>query len=174
MLQNFVEIRQRLSTYTAPPQDRFRTRSGAPEQEETIKAKVRQYWADTTISNAQKLSGFKMDLSGFDPENTTNRQLREIGNVLADMGIVDYETSNWLSSINAEFDSQGNETNLDKKVNIYDYFKRELDVLTARASEGKEYAKDTLTKLKTVMSVTDALVDHAKGSRQKSLVSLRV
>lgn len=124
MIQNFVEIRQRLSAYTVAPDDRFRTRSGATEQEESIKTKVRQYWADTSISNAEKLKGFDMDLSGFDPRNTTNRQLREIGNTLADMGIVDYATSGWLSGIDVDFDAQGNEISLDKKVNMYSYFQR--------------------------------------------------
>ncbi|MFY1665030.1 hypothetical protein [Pseudomonas sp. Pseu.R1] len=173
MIQNFVEIRQRLSAYTVAPDDRFRMRSGATEQEESIKTKVRQYWADTSISNAEKLKGFDMDLSGFDPRNTTNRQLREIGSVLVDMGIVDYGTSGWLSSVDVDFDAQGREISLDKKVNMYDYFKRELDFLTARASEGKEYAKDTLTKLRTVMSVTEALVEHANRPKHKSWVSIR-
>lgn len=174
MIQNFVEIRQRLSTYAVVPDSRFRTQSGAPEQEESIKQKVRQYWADGSISNAQKLKGFTLDISGFDPRNTTNRQLREIGNVLADLGIVDYGTSGWLSGIDLEFDDQGNEVGLDKRVNMYDYFQRQLEVLNKHASEGEGYARDTLTKLKTVMSVTRALEEYAKNPRQKSLVNIRV
>jgi len=173
MVQNFVEIRQRLSAYIVVPDERFRTQSGAPEQEESIKQKVRQYWADGSISNAQKLKGFTLDISGFDPRNTTNRRLREIGNVLADLGIIDYGTSGWLSGIDLEFDEQGNEVGLDNQVDMYEYFERQLEFLNKHISEGKGFARDTLTKLKTVISVTQALEEYAKTPRQKSLVNIR-
>jgi hypothetical protein len=173
MVQNFSEIQRRLSSYAVVPDNRFKTQSGATEQEESIKQKVRQYWADDSIPNEQKLKGFKLDLSGFDPRNTTNRQLREIGNALADMGIVDYGTSGWLSGIDLEFDALGNEKSLDKKVDMYDYFERQLNFLNKYISEGHGFAKDTLTKLKTVMSVTLALEERAKQPNEKSLVNIR-
>jgi hypothetical protein len=173
MLQNFIEIRHRLSTYVVVPDQRFRTKSGAPEQEESIKQKVRQYWADESVSNAQKLKGFNMDISGFDPRNTTNRQMREIGNVLADMGIVDWDTAGWLSGVDLDFDAQGNEISLDKTVDMYDYFERQLSFLDKYISEGHSFAKDTLTKLRTVISVTLALEERAKTPPEKSLVNIR-
>ncbi|MFJ5299543.1 hypothetical protein ACIQAL_23860 [Pseudomonas sp. NPDC088368] len=173
MLQNFSEINRRLSTYAVLPDNRFRTQSGASEQEESVKQKVRQYWADESISNKEKLKGFNLDLSGFDPRNTTNRQLREIGNVLVDMGIIDYGTSGWLSGIDLDFDAQGNEISLDKKVDMYDYFERQLGFLNKHISEGHGFARDTLTKLKTVMSVTLALEEHANTPRERSLVNIR-
>jgi hypothetical protein len=173
MLQNFAEIQRRLSSYVVVPDNRFKTQSGATEQEESIKQKVRQYWADGSISNQQKLKGFNLDIAGFDPRNTTNRQLREIGNTLADLGIIDYGTSGWLSGIDLEFDALGNETSLDKKVDMYDYFERQLSFLNKYISEGHGFAKDTLTKLKTVMSVTLALEERAKQPKEKSLVNIR-
>lgn len=173
MLQNFSEINRWLSTYAVLLDNRFRTQSGASEQEESIKQKVRQYWADESISNKEKLKGFNLDLSGFDPRNTTNRQLREIGNVPVDMGIIDDGTSGWLSGIELDFDAQGNEISLDKKVDMYDYFELQLGFLNKHISEGHGFASDTLTKLKTVMSVTLALEEHANTSRERSLVNIR-
>lgn len=173
MLKNLVEITQRLRSYTAVPDNRFRTRSGAPDQEENVEQKVRQYWADESIPNEQKLKGFKLDISDFDPRNTTNRQMRKIGNALADMGIVDLGTSGWLSGIDLEFDALGNEINLDKKVDMYAYFERQLKFLNGYISEGHGFAKDTLTKLKTVISVTLALEERAKKTPEKSLVNIR-
>ncbi|WP_447649131.1 hypothetical protein [Pseudomonas abietaniphila] len=173
MLQNFMEIRQRLRTYAVVPDQRFRTKSGAPEQEESIKQKVRQYWADSSISNAQKLKGFDLDISGFDPRNTTNRQLRQIGSALVEMGVIDWGTSGWLSGIDVEFDAYGNESSLDKKVDMFDYFERQLDFLNAYISQGQGFARDTLTKLNTVISVTMALEERARTPPEKSLVNIR-
>ncbi|SEJ19142.1 hypothetical protein [Pseudomonas sp. NFR16] len=173
MLQNFSIIRERLSNYVVVPDRKFLTDSGASAEEESISQKVRQYWADETVSNAQKLKGFNLDISGFDPRNTTNRELREIGSVLVGLGIIDYGTSGWLSGIDIEFDAQGNEIGLNNPVDMYDYFERQLTFLSGCITEGRSFANDTLTKLKTVMSVTQALDERAKRPPPRALVNIR-
>lgn len=173
MIQNFSEIRQRLSSYAVTPDAKYRTNSGAPEQEERIKQKVRQYWADTRISNAEKLEGFELDISGFDPRRTTSRQLKDIGSVLVDMGIIDDGTFRIISKIDVEFDAQGREISLDKQVDVYAYFEKQLESLNKYISKGNDVAKDTLVKTNTAISVLLALEEHAQKKSGKLLVSVR-
>jgi len=174
MIQNLLQIRDRLSAYTPVPIARFATDSGNSPQEESVKQKVRQYWADERISNAQRLRGFDLDISGFDPKNTTNREIRQIAGVLADMGNVDHDTAGWLGGIDLEFDAQGKEINLDKPVDAYAYFDSQLKALNKYIDEGNEFAKHTLVKLKTSITVMMALEERANQNSRMSLVSVRV
>ena len=76
MNQNHLHIQQRLDTYKYTPDRRFITNSGYTAEEESVKQKLRQYWADGRVPASEKLKGFDMDLTGFDPRKTTNKELR--------------------------------------------------------------------------------------------------
>lgn len=69
MLQIFSEIQQRLSSWAVVPDKRFRTQSGAGEQEESIKSKVREYWTGESVFKRAEFKRFNPDISGFDPRN---------------------------------------------------------------------------------------------------------
>ncbi len=175
MNQNHLQIQQRLSTYGDKPDRRFITDSGYTVQEESVKQKMRQYWADDSISNGTKLKGFDMDLTGFDPRKTTNRELREIAGRLADLGLIDYATAGGLSGIDLEFDADGNEISQDKVVDAFAFFQRNLEVLQKKIKEGHDYARDTVTKFNTDISVMLALEEFAKSSRNRggALVNIK-
>lgn len=174
MIENLIQIRDRLSSYVALPAQRFETDSGYASYEESLKQKVRQYWADDNVSNQQKLNGFDLDISGFDPRHTTNRELRQISQVLIDIGVIDYDTAGCLGGVDLEFDDMGKEVNIDKGVDVYKSFERQFEFLNKYISEGHTFAKDTITKLKTAMSVMLALEERANNPPGKSLVSIRV
>jgi hypothetical protein len=115
MDENLAQIRERISTYAYRPDKQFRVSSGRTEQEEGIAQKLRQYWADDSVSNASKLEGFEFDLSGFDPMNTSSRELVKISIALEEMGIIDRTTGSWLCRVGSEFNDQGDQINKGKK-----------------------------------------------------------
>lgn len=173
MIGNLSKVQERLRVYVAGPYKRFETISGLSTEEQAVKQKVRQYWADESISNIKKLQGLNIDLAGFDPTRTSNRQLREIGAVLAERGIIDEGLVDAMSSINIEFDADGNEINREKEVNAYAFFDKELGVLHDRMSRENEVANGALEELRTVISVVMALAEYANTPRERSLVNIR-
>jgi hypothetical protein len=173
MIGNLSKVQERLSVYVAGPYKRFETISGLSTEEQAVKQKVRQYWADESISNIKKLQGLNIDLAGFDPTRTSNRQLREIGAVLAERGIIDEGLVDAMSSVNIEFDADGNEINREKEVNAYAFFDKELGVLHDLMSRENEVANGALEELRTVISVVMALAEYANTPRERSLVNIR-
>jgi hypothetical protein len=167
MNQNHLQIQQRLDTYKYTPDRRFITDSGFTIQEENVKQKLRQYWADERVPVSEKLKGFDMDLTGFDPRNTTNRELRAIAVRLADLGLIDYGTAGGLGGIDVDFDAQGNEINQDKVVDAFAFFQRNIEALQEMVAEGRDYARDTITKFNTDVSVMLALEEYAKSARSR-------
>lgn len=173
MIGNLSKVQERLGVYVAAPYKRFEGTSKLSPDEQAVKQKVRQYWADESISTIKKLQGLNIDLSGFDPTKTSNRQLREIGAVLAERGIIDDGLIDAMSSINIEFDADGKEINMDKEVNAYAFFDEELGVLRDLMSRDNGVAQDALGELKAVISVVMALAEYANTPRERSLVNIR-
>lgn len=173
MIGNLGKVDQRLKVYSAPPDARFNVKSGLSPQEELVKQRVRQYWADKDVSNLKKLEGLNIDLSGFDPRRTSNKQMMEIGVILADKGIIDGDLIGAISSINVEFDSLGKEINMGKEVDAYAYFDRQLEALGQYIAEGNDIGKTAMVELKTAISVMMALQEYAKAPKTRSLVNIR-
>jgi len=173
MIGNLSKVDQRLKTYFAVPDKRFEVKSGLSPQEEAVKQRVRQYWADDSISNIKKLEGLNLDLSGFDPRKTSNKQLRDIAAILAEVGIIDGDLVGVVSGIDVQFDSQGKEVNMTQQVNAYQFFEKELGVLRDVIAEGNEFAKGALVELKTAISVVMALEEYAKSPRERSLINIK-
>lgn len=171
---NFAQIRDRISTYAYWPDKQFKVSSGGTEQEESIAQKLRQYWADDSISNASKLEGFEFDLSGFDPMNTSNREVTKISVALEEMGIIDCATGSWLRGAGSEFNDQGNQINKDKKTNAFEYFDNSFKFLKGYIAKGHDFAKETLTSLNTAIAVLLALQERAQASRSTSLIDTQV
>lgn len=71
MFHIFSEIQQRFSSWAVVPDKRFRTQSGAAEHEESIKSKMREYWAGESVFKRAESKRFNPDISGFDPRNPT-------------------------------------------------------------------------------------------------------
>jgi len=173
MIGNLSKVQERLKVYVRAPDSRFNVKSGLTPAEEGVKEKVRQYWADGSIANAKKLQGLNIDLSGFDPRRTSNKQLREIAVILADKGIIDSDLMGTFAGIDVQFDDSGKEINIDTEVDAYAFFQKELKVIGDVIAEGNELAKGALVELKTSISVMLALEEYAKAPREKSLVNIR-
>ncbi|MGV8919832.1 MAG: hypothetical protein ACOH2R_18855 [Pseudomonas sp.] len=171
MWENFDAVRERLSNYSSYPDAKYKTVRGLPPQEQNLEQKVRQYWADKSISNAEKLKGFDLDLSNFDPRNTNNMELRKISNALDDLGIIDRSTGGWFGGSDLEFNSLGNEINKYKKVDLIDYFDGCLEYYKLKLSSGYSIVKDSQTGLYTALSVLQALTEYAQTSRANSLIN---
>ncbi|MDH0746196.1 hypothetical protein N5D61_07565 [Pseudomonas sp. GD03842] len=174
MIGNLSKVENRLRTYFAAPDRRFDVKSGLTPSEEAVKSKVRQFWADKDVSGLKKLEGLNIDLSGFDPRKTSSKQLREIGAILADRGIIDGDLVGVMSSINVKYDATGREIEMDREVNAYRFFDEQLTLLQGVINEGNEIAKGAMVELKTSISIIMALEEYAKTPRQRSLVNIRV
>lgn len=174
MWQNFDQICTRIRSYAYVPDNKFITSRGLPAQEANIEQKLRQYWADETIPNAIKLEGFDIDLSGFDPENTSNEFMRKVTVKLYEMGILDNGTTGWLCGVDCEFDSVGNEINIGKKTNIFAYFDRHLEFYKDEISAGRNGVRDAQASLYTAISVVMALQERAKEKQPASLIDTKV
>jgi hypothetical protein len=174
MIENLAQVRDRLAHYTRPPDRQYRGNAGWSAEEEGIMQKVRQYWADTSIPNEVKLLGFEMDLSTFDPRNTSFVELNKIAQGLAALGIIDGATASVLNYADLDFDAQGNQINKDKKVDVFECLDKQLKGLKAYIAEGHGFANDSLVKLTAGITVMLALDERAKKSRASSRVDLNV
>ncbi|MFK3969899.1 hypothetical protein ACI2KS_04135 [Pseudomonas sp. NPDC087358] len=174
MIGNLSKVQERLRVYAAPPDQRFNVKSGLSPQEEAVKEKVRQYWADQSVPNVKKLEGLNIDLKGFDPRHTTPKELRSIGFILEDLGIIDSDLIGAMSSIDIQFDSQGNEINMDRQVDAYAFMERHLEFLGKHIAQGNDYAKGALVDTTASIAILMALEERAKTPRLKSLVNIRV
>lgn len=175
MLENFDLVRDRLSSYACVSDRQFRIPYGlSGQEEESVDQKLRQYWADKSIPNAVKLEGFDLDLSTFDPENTSNKEMRKITTVLYSMGILDRSSSYWIDGVQAEFNSSGKEINIGKKTNLFAHFEACLEYHKSEISAGRTMTKILQTSLNTAISVVLALQERAKQPRAASLVDTKV
>ena len=174
MIGNLSKVDQRLKTYVAVPDKRFEVKSGLSPHEEAVKQRVRQYWADGSIPDAKKLQGLNIDLRGFDPRHTTVKELRSLGVMLADLGLIDNDLIGAVSSIDVEFDSQGNEIETNKTVDAYAFIQKNLEFLKKHISSGNDYAKSALVDLNTAASVLMALERFGNTPKIPSLVNIRV
>ena len=174
MIGNLSKVQQRLRVYAPAPDKRFNVKSGLSPNEEAVKQKVRQYWADKDISNVKKLEGLNISLAGFDPRRTSIIELRDIAMILADKGIIDGDLVGVIAGIDAQFDAQGRQINMDRQVDAYAFFDKQLGVLRDVIAEGNDFAKGALVELKTSISVMIALEEHAKAPRERSLVNIRI
>jgi hypothetical protein len=170
MYDNLERVRDRIAYYNPKPDARYRGDSGFNVEEENIAQKIRQYWADTTISNEEKLLGFEMDLADFDPRNTTFMELNRIALGLEALGIIDGTTGGVLTNIEIDYDSNGNQINKDKRVNVFETFDRSLEFLKGYIADGFDFANDTLIKLNAGITVMLALEARAQASRDARLV----
>lgn len=171
---NLERVSSRIAYYKAEPDQKFRGDSGFTLEEEDIFQKIRQYWADTSIPDEEKLRGFEMDLADFDPRNTTFMELRKISMGLEALGIVDNTTGGVLTRAYLDFDSKGNQINKDKKVDVFKYFDEQLENLKSYIAEGHDFANETLMKLNTGITVMLALEARAQAARGEFLLSTTV
>lgn len=175
MIDNYDLVGARLASYNCFPDAKYRINSGGPAQEERLSEKLRQYWADTNISNAEKLEGFDYDLSDFDPRNTTPNELIKIALALYGMGIIDDATVVGLTSAGDDFDRYGNQINMDKKVDAIEDLHRSLEFTKDRVSKGFDFSKEMLTMMTLDMTVMLALQERAEMMRKnKSLIDIKV
>ncbi len=174
MIGNLSKVEHRLEMYRAAPDKQFQVKSGLAPHEEAVKQRVRQYWADTTIPDVKKLEGLNIDMSGFDPRRTSNRQLMEIGALLAEQGLIDDDLARALSNIDVQLDAQGNDISMDREVDAYDFLNNQLSRLSAPVFKGNEIAHGEWVEVSASISVLMALESYAKAPRERSLVNIRI
>ncbi|MFJ4141281.1 hypothetical protein [Pseudomonas sp. NPDC089734] len=174
MDENLIRVRDRLIHYELKAGERFKTDSGFKYEDEEVLQKLRQYWADETISNAVKLQGFDLDLSGFDPRNTSFNEMKGIGILLMDLGIIDQATRSGLDYAGVEFDAQGYQINKDKKVDAFEYLYHSLEFLKDGIRQGHGYMRDSVVKVDLAITVLLALEERAQKSRSASSVDTHI
>jgi hypothetical protein len=173
MIGNLSKVQGRLESYFAAPDKRFSIKSQANTPGAQVKEKVRQYWADPDVSNVKKLQGFNINLRGFDPRNTTSKELFSVATMLSDLGIIDEDLVSTIANVDVEFDNQGKEIYSEKQVDAYAYFKQSLEFLKKHISNGDDYSKSTLIDLNAAIAVVKALEERGKTPLAKSLVNIR-
>jgi len=174
MIGNLSQVEKRLKLYQPLPDKKFEVKSGLAPREEAIKQQVRQYWSDKTIADVKKLEGLNLDLSGFDPRRTTNRQLLEVTAFLADQGLIDSDLAHSISSMDMPLDAQGNPLTLDKEIDAYEFLASKLASLNRESFKDNELAKGERIEVNAALSVLLALEGYAKTPREKPLVNIRV
>lgn len=174
MMGNLSQVETRLKTYQPLPDKKFEVKSGLAPREEAIKQQVRQYWSDKTIPDVKKLEGLDLDLSGFDPRRTTNRQLIEVTAFLADQGLIDTDLAHSISTMDMPLDAQGNPLTLDREIDAYDFLTSKLARLSGESFQDNEIAKGERIEVNAALSVLLALEQYAKAPREKPLVNIRV
>lgn len=173
-MENTELISQRLTGYHCFLSKEFKTVMDRGPTDEFTLQKLRQYWADESIPNVDKMKGFDYDLSTFDPRNTSRGELRKIASALAEKGIIDGVVASRLGGMNCEFDTNGREINIDKPLDAIKFLDEGLDFLKGYIAEGRDFAKDELLFTKTTISVILALQEHAKATKPKGVVSVKV
>jgi hypothetical protein len=168
---NLERVSNRLTYYKAEPDKKFRGDSGFTLEEEDVFQKIRQYWADKTIPDEEKLRGFEMNLADFDPRDTTYTELHKIALGLEALGIIDTTTGSILTMVDLDFDAAGNQTNKDKKVDVFKYFDEQLKFLNSYIAEGHDFANETLVKLNTGITVMLALEARVQAARAQFLIN---
>ncbi|MGV8919523.1 MAG: hypothetical protein ACOH2R_17280 [Pseudomonas sp.] len=174
MIDNFNLISQRISSYFCAPDGSFKASMGYSAFEENVAQKLRQFWADKNIPNSEKLKDFDYDLSEFDPENTSFIELRDITNAMYDAGLIDDMSSSFLAGQGCEYNSLGNQINMDKKINVIEHLRLDIEHLNVLISEGRDYAKDTLTCINLSVTVILVLKERAEMMRASSLVHVKI
>ncbi|MEA9979949.1 MULTISPECIES: hypothetical protein [unclassified Pseudomonas] len=170
MMDNYDVVKLRLESYTASPDRAFRVETDYPVAEKDIQQKVGQYWADKSISNEERLAGFEYDLSNFDPENTSNVEMRAIAWELCDLGVIDTATASWLGGLDVEFNSQGNEINKGKKKNVFTSFNSSLEYYKTEISAGNTSLKNVQRSLSAALLVVLAIQERAQMTKNKALI----
>jgi hypothetical protein len=175
MLYSFDAVQARLEDYVYVPDKNFKlTSNGFPSMEASLAQKSRQYWADTSIPSEVKLEGLDFDLSEFDPENTTTRELMNLSNALEDLGIIDRDVGFHIGSMNCDFNSAGNQTNFVKKIDAFAFLRFCLDSTKKYIDEGHGFAKEVLVSTNTALTVMVALKEQGEKTRKNSLIDARV
>ena len=174
MIGNLSQVEKRLKLYQPLADKKFEVRSGLTPREEAVKQQVRQYWSDKTIPDVKKLEGLNLDLSGFDPRRTTNRQLLEVTAFLADQGLIDSDLAHSISGMNMPLDAQGNPLTLDREIDAFDFLTTQLARLSGEAFKDNEIAKGERIEVNASLAVLLALEGYAKAPREKPLVNIRV
>lgn len=174
MIGNLGKVDNRLKMYWAAPDKRFEVKTGLTPHEETVKQRVRQYWSDQTIPVAKKMEGFNINLSGFDPRRTTNRQLLEISVLMAESGLIDDDLAASLSRLDARFDEKGNTVDMDREIDAYEFLSSQLSRLGTSFFEDNEIAKGEMIEVRASISILKALETFARAPRERSLVNIRV
>ncbi|MEB0042739.1 MULTISPECIES: hypothetical protein [unclassified Pseudomonas] len=172
MISNFDLVSKRLDSYVCFPDRKFRGTSDLPSLEKDVEQKIRQYWADESISNEEKLADFDIDLSTFDPRSTSNLKMRVLCQQLYDKGLVDGSSLGFLDAINTEHNSLGNEINKDRPTNIIAHFDLCLAFYKQKIAEGYDDVKDVQSSLMTAISVLRALQERAQMDSDKSLIDI--
>jgi hypothetical protein len=173
MIENYGLIRARMSSYSYVPDAQFKVRTSTSVETMEVMQKVRQYWADKSISNAEKLNGFDYDLSSVDFRKTSFNELRKITNALIDKGIIDYATGSALDHAGCFFDRSGRQIDMDKIVDVVEDLDRSVEFLTGYIAEGRDFAKDTLAVTNTAIAVMLALQEQAKSMKANGSISIR-
>ncbi|MDB5981542.1 MAG: hypothetical protein JWQ69_2557 [Pseudomonas sp.] len=173
MIENYGLIRERMSSYSYFPDAQFKVRTNASAETREVVQKVRQYWADKNIPNAEKLKGFDYDLSAVDFRKASFNELRKITNALIDMGIIDYATGSALDNAGCDYDKNGRQINMDKKVDVVEYLNGNAEYLIGYIAEGRDFAKDTLDGINTAIRVMLALQERAQSMKVDGSISIK-
>lgn len=174
MIENYGLIKERIYDYRKAPDPQFKVNYGGTAEEREVAHKLRQYWLDKDIPNAEKLKGFDYDLSTVDFRKTTYNELRKINEALIDMGIIDYDTASFLDNAGCDYDRYGRQINKDKIVDVVEYLNGSIEYLTGYIAGGRDFAKDSLLGYNTALVVMSALQERARSMKANGLISIKV
>ncbi len=174
MLYNFETIQMRLTDYVYVPDSKFKlTNTAFSSVEAGLAQKSRQYWADKTVANEVKLEGLDFDLSAFDGENSTTREMMALSVALSELGVIDEDVCSIIGAMNCEFNSSGNQINFGKKIDAFAYLRFVLEDTKKYIEEGHGFAKQVLVSMDTALVVMLAIKERAEAAKVKSLIDTR-
>jgi hypothetical protein len=172
MMFSFDAVQVRLTDYAYVPDSKYKlTNTGFPPIEAGLAQKSRQYWADKSIPNEVKLEGLDFDLSAFDGENSTTREMMALSVALEKLGVIDRGVGSIIGGMNCDFDSSGNQTNFGKKIDAFAFLRFCLENTKQYIEDGHGFAKSVLVSMNTAITVMLAIKERADASKAKSLIN---
>ncbi|WP_297832356.1 hypothetical protein [Pseudomonas sp.] len=174
MIFNFDTLQARLTDYVYIPDSKFKlTNTGFSSVEAGLAQKSRQYWADKTVTNEVRLEGLDFDLSAFDGENSTTREMMALSVALSELGVIDEGVCSIIGTMNCEFNSSGNQINFGKKIDAFAYLRFVLEDTKKYIEEGHGFAKQVLVSMNTALVVMLAIKERAEASRANALIDTK-
>ncbi|NWE49124.1 hypothetical protein HX857_17790 [Pseudomonas gingeri] len=174
MIDYVNRVMSRVAPYVHHVRDEFKTSSGYTREEEDASARLRQFWADTDIPITEKLKELKLDLSDFNGNSTSNRELHAIGLALYQTGLLDMTGVILLGAIGSQYNAQGTQINRDTKLDAVTETKKQLSAVTEMVNGGYAAAKDMIPKQEFILTVLKGLQEYSKIQKNNNLIDITV
>jgi len=146
-------------------------RQGSPNSKpisQSVKAReiLSQVGTNPLLLDKAKMDSMSMykNIKGFNPENTSIKQLGNISTYLRQNGIISDVTALTLLNAGDKFDKYGVPNDVDAKFNALEYFAVQLDTLQTNNLKGNKYANYLVPEFKKAIYALQNLKTYGESN----------